>query len=33
VRFARFEIAVDDKRLFFTRAAWESNVWMMELKH
>jgi dipeptidyl aminopeptidase/acylaminoacyl peptidase len=32
VRFARFEIAVDDKRLFFTRAAWESNVWMMELK-
>lgn len=33
VRFARFEIAIDDKRLFFTRAAWESNVWMMELKH
>ena len=33
VRFSRFEIAVDDKRLFFTRAAWESNVWMMELKH
>ena len=32
VRFARYEIAVDDKRLFFTRAAWESNVWMMELK-
>jgi Tol biopolymer transport system component len=31
-RFARWEIAVDDKRLFFTRAAWESNVWMMSLK-
>jgi serine/threonine-protein kinase len=33
VRFAGLGIAVDDKRLFFTRAAWESNVWMMELKH
>jgi serine/threonine-protein kinase len=31
-RFARWEFAVDDKRLFFTRAAWESNVWMMSLK-
>jgi Tol biopolymer transport system component len=31
-RFARWEIAIDDKRLFFTRAAWESNVWMMSLK-
>jgi len=31
-RFARWEFVVDEKRLFFTRAAWESNVWVMELK-
>jgi Tol biopolymer transport system component len=31
-RFARWEFATDGLRLFFTRAAWESDVWVMELK-
>ena len=30
-RFGRWEIATDGKRLFFTRAAFESDVWVMDL--
>jgi hypothetical protein len=30
---ARWQVAIDDKRLFFTRPAWEADVWMMDLKH
>jgi eukaryotic-like serine/threonine-protein kinase len=31
-RFGRWEFATDGKRIYFTRAAWEADVWMMELK-
>lgn len=31
-RFGRWEFATDGKRIFFTRAAWEADVWVMELK-
>jgi len=31
MRFARWQISLDDKRLFFTRPAWEANVWVMDL--
>ena len=31
-RFGRWNFATDGTRLFFTRAAWESDVWVMDLK-
>ena len=31
-RFGRWEMATDGKRLFITRAAWEADVWVMDLK-
>ncbi len=31
-RFGRWEFTTDGKRMFFTRADWEADVWVMELK-
>jgi len=31
-RLGRWEFTTDGRRLFFTRAAWEADVWVMELK-
>jgi Periplasmic component of the Tol biopolymer transport system len=31
-RFGRWDFATDGKRLFYSRANWEADVWVMELK-
>jgi serine/threonine-protein kinase len=31
-RFGRWEFVTDGKQLYFTRANWEADVWVMELK-
>jgi len=32
MRLPGSDIATDDRRIFFIRSAWESNVWVMQLK-
>jgi hypothetical protein len=32
-RFGRSLFATHGSRLFYTRAAWESDVWVMDLKN
>ena len=31
-RLGSWEFATDGRRLFFTLAAWESDVWVMDVK-